>query len=75
MGTAATTAAAVTDAGPAWVPQLLVRLGSPAAAPNPAGRSPGRPKGRVSGPAPRDPVIKKPTKNPRRTVTTTAEAA
>jgi hypothetical protein len=56
-------------------PQLLVRLGSPAAAPKPAGRSPGRPKGGVSGPAPRYPAIKKPTKNPRRKLTTTAEAA
>jgi hypothetical protein len=56
-------------------PQLLVRLGSPAAAPKPAGRSPGRPKGRVAGPAPRYPAIKKPTKNPRRKLTTTAEAA
>jgi hypothetical protein len=35
------------------VPQLLVRLGSPAAAPKPAGRSPGRPKAASLGqPAP-----------------------
>jgi hypothetical protein len=56
-------------------PQLLVRLGSPAAAPKPAGRSPGRPKGRISGPAARYPAIKKPTKKPRKKPTTTAEAA
>jgi hypothetical protein len=43
-------------------PQLLVRLGSPAAAPKPSGCSPGRPKGRISGPAARYPAIKKPTK-------------
>jgi hypothetical protein len=43
-------------------PQLLVRLGSPASAPKPAGRSPGRPKGRCSEPAARYPAIKKPTK-------------
>jgi hypothetical protein len=34
-------------------------LGSPAAAPKPCGRSPGRPKGRRSGPARRYPAIKK----------------
>jgi hypothetical protein len=56
-------------------PQLLVRLGSPAAAPKPAGRSPGRPKGRISGPAARYPAIKKPTKKPRKKPTTTAKAA
>ncbi|HEX3200734.1 MAG TPA: transposase, partial [Actinomycetes bacterium] len=43
-------------------PRLLVRLGSPAATPNPAGRSPGRPKGHCSGPAMRYPAIKKPAK-------------
>ena len=47
-------------------PQLLVRLGSPAAAPKPSGCPPGRPKGRCSGPATRYPAIKKPTKKPRR---------
>jgi hypothetical protein len=57
------------------LPQLLVRLGSPAAAPKPAGRSPGRPKGRISGPAARYPAIKKPTKKPRKKPTTTAKAA
>ena len=60
-------------------PQLLVRLGSPAAAPKPAGCSPGRPKGRISGPAARYPAIKKPTKKPRKKPrkkpTTTAKAA
>jgi hypothetical protein len=45
-------------------PQLLVRLGSPAAAPKPSGCPTGRPKGRSSGPARRYPAIKKPTKKP-----------
>jgi hypothetical protein len=40
-------------------PQLLVTLGTPATAPKPCGRSPGRPQGRRSGPAPRFPAIKK----------------
>jgi hypothetical protein len=39
--------------------RLLCALGSPADAPKPSGRSPGRPKGRCSGPAPRHPAIKK----------------
>src|SRR5215213_10209012 len=43
-------------------PQLLVRLGTPASAPKPAGCPPGRPKGRCSGPATRYPAIKKPRK-------------
>ncbi len=43
-------------------PQLLAALGSPAAAPKPSGRSPGRPKGRRSGPAARHPAIKKTNK-------------
>jgi hypothetical protein len=38
---------------------LLVRLGTPASPPKPCGRSPGRPPGRRSGPAPRHPPIKK----------------
>jgi len=33
-------------------PHLLIALGTPATAPKPCGRSPGRPKGRRSGPAP-----------------------
>jgi DDE superfamily endonuclease len=45
-------------------PRLLCALGSPAAAPKPAGRSPGRPKGRCSGPAVRYPAIKKPRNKP-----------
>jgi hypothetical protein len=45
-------------------PQLLVRLGSPAAAPKPSGCPPGRPKGRGSAPARRYPAVKKPTKSP-----------
>jgi hypothetical protein len=40
-------------------PRLLCALGSPASAPKPCGRSPGRPKGRRSGPAPRHPAVKK----------------
>jgi hypothetical protein len=46
-------------------PQLLIRLGSPAAAPKPSGCPPGRPKGRCSGPARRYPAIKKPAKKPK----------
>jgi hypothetical protein len=46
--------------------RLLCVVGSSASAPKPAGRSPGRPKGRRSGPAPRHPAIKKPTKKPRK---------
>jgi hypothetical protein len=56
-------------------PQLLVRLGSPASAPKPAGCPPGRPKGRCSGPATRYPAIKKPTKKPRNKAAKLAEAA
>ena len=40
-------------------PQLLGALGTPANAPKPCGRSPGRPLGARSGPAPRYPAIKK----------------
>jgi hypothetical protein len=40
-------------------PQLLVALGTPAVAPKPCGRSPGRPRGARSGPAPRYPAVKK----------------
>jgi hypothetical protein len=56
-------------------PQLLVRLGSPAAAPKPSGCPPGRPKGRCSGPARRYPAIKKPAKKPRKKSATAAKAA
>jgi hypothetical protein len=56
-------------------PQLLCALGSPAAAPKPAGRSPGRPRGSRSGPASRYPAIKKPTTKPRKKPPTTAAAA
>ena len=38
---------------------LLPALGTPARAPKPRGRSPGRPKGSLSGPAKRYPVVKK----------------
>src|SRR5919202_1428180 len=40
-------------------PHLLVALGTPATAPKPCGRSPGRPRGARSGPAPRYPALKK----------------
>jgi hypothetical protein len=56
-------------------PRLLCTLGSPAAAPKPSGSSPGRPKGRYSGPATRYPAIKKPAKKPRKKPPTTAKAA
>jgi hypothetical protein len=56
-------------------PRLLVRLGSPAATPKPFGRSPGRPKGRASGPAVRYPAIKKTTNKPRKKATKIAKAA
>ena len=38
---------------------LLLALGTPADAPKPCGRSPGRPRGRLSGRAPRHPAVKK----------------
>jgi len=38
---------------------LLLEVGTPAKLPKPCGRSPGRPKGRLSGPAKRYPAIKK----------------
>lgn len=38
---------------------LLLVVGTPAHAPNPCGRSPGRPHGRLSAPAPRHPPLKK----------------
>ena len=41
------------------VSSLLGRLGTPAKAPKPCGRSPGRPKGRLSGRAKRYPALKK----------------
>jgi DDE family transposase len=56
-------------------PQLLCALGSPATTPKPSGRSPGRPKGRASGPAMRYPAIKKPTGKPRKKATKIAKAA
>jgi hypothetical protein len=56
-------------------PRLLVQLGSPAATPKPSGRSPGRPTGRVSGPATRYPAIKKPASKPRKKLPMTAKAA
>jgi hypothetical protein len=56
-------------------PQLLCALGSPAATPKPAGRSPGRPRGSRSGPASRYPAIKKPTTKPRKKAATATKAA
>jgi hypothetical protein len=56
-------------------PPLLCALGSPAATPKPAGRSPGRPKGRCSGPARRYPAIKKAPKKHRNKQPTAAKAA
>ena len=47
-------------------PRLLCALGSPASTPKPFGRSPGRPRGRCSGPATRYPAIKKPATKPRK---------
>ncbi len=56
-------------------PRLLVRLGSPAATPKPAGRSPGRPKGSRCGPAMRYPAIKKPAMKASKKATTATKAA
>jgi hypothetical protein len=56
-------------------PRLLVRLGSPAATPKPAGRSPGRPRGRCCGPAMRYPAIKKPAKKASKKAITATKAA
>jgi hypothetical protein len=56
-------------------PRLLCALGSPTAAPKPSGSSPGRPKGRTSGPATRYSAIKKPGKKPKKKPPTTAKAA
>jgi hypothetical protein len=55
--------------------RLLCVVGSPAAAPKPSGRSPGRPKGHRSGPAVRHPAIKKPTKKARKKPIRAAKAA
>jgi hypothetical protein len=56
-------------------PRLLAALGSPAATPKPAGRSPGRPKGSRCGPATRYPAIKKPAKKASKKATTATRAA
>jgi hypothetical protein len=56
-------------------PRLLFVLGSPAAAPKPSGRSPGRPKGSCPGPAARYPAIKKAPRKHRNKQPTTAKAA
>jgi hypothetical protein len=47
--------------------RLLCVLGSPANAPKPYGRSPGRPKGHRSGAALRHPAVKKPATKPTKT--------
>jgi hypothetical protein len=47
-------------------PRLLCAVGSPASAPKPSGRSPGRPKGHRCGPALRHPAVKKPATKPTR---------
>jgi hypothetical protein len=47
-------------------PRLLCAVGSPASAPKPSRCSPGRPKGRPSGPATRYPAIKSPSRSPGR---------
>ena len=56
-------------------PRLLCMLGSPTTTPKPSGCSPGRSKGRCSGPAARYPAIKKPTKKRRIKQTKAAKAA
>jgi hypothetical protein len=56
-------------------PRLLCVLGSPASAPKPSGRSPGRPKGSRLGPAARYPAIKKPARKPRNKQTKIAKVA
>jgi DDE superfamily endonuclease len=55
-------------------PRLLCALGSPASTPKLAGRSPGRPRGRCSGPAMRHPAIKKPATKPRKKPSKTSKA-
>jgi hypothetical protein len=47
-------------------PQLLATLDSPASAPKPSRRSPGRPKGSRRGPTAPHPAIKKPATKPRK---------
>src|SRR5919198_5753069 len=56
-------------------PRLLCVLGSPASAPKPFGRSPGRPKGSSRGPARRYPAIKRPTSKPRKKPSKITKAA
>jgi hypothetical protein len=56
-------------------PRLLCALGSPASAPKPSGCSPGRPKGRSSGPATRYPAVKKPAKKSQKKAAKLAKAA
>jgi hypothetical protein len=56
-------------------PRLLCAVGSPAAAPKPSGRSPGRPKCHRSGAALRHPAVKKLTTKTRKKPTRTTKAA
>jgi DDE superfamily endonuclease len=56
-------------------PRLLCAVGSPATAPKPSGRSPGRPRGSSRGPATRYPAIKKAATKPRKKATRTTKAA
>jgi hypothetical protein len=55
--------------------RLLCAVGTPASAPKPSGRSPGRPKGSGRGLATRYPALKKPASKPRKKPTRTAKAA
>ena len=59
MGTAAAQHPADAGSRPPRVSRLLRTVGSPANAPKPCGRSPGRPQGSRAGPAKRHPAIKK----------------
>lgn len=47
-------------------PALLAQLGTPARAPQPRGKAPGRPPGQCPGPRPRFPVVRRHPKTPRR---------
>jgi hypothetical protein len=78
-GAAPPTRTAVALPGRRGFPRLPCALGSPASAPNPSGRSPGRPKGHRPGPALRHPAVNKPatkpTKKARKKPTRVAKAA
>jgi hypothetical protein len=57
------------------VSRLLCAVGTPAATPKPAGRSPGRPQRHRSGAALRHPAVKKLTTKTRKKPTRTVKAA